>query len=268
MFLMAVHETYTCQDCGFEFTDGDENFFYNPDTHEIVVFVLLFSTVGISDGSKIKGHIFESYCKHCDKFIKTFYIDTTDCPQYNSEEIIDIVKAGIKNSLKKIKNETITKINEINEIKSRKKYTIEKKPYFMTADTMNHLTELSQEEQEMFLEGKEDIYVNFIELEDCDYSANIQDFDSEKEAIEYCKSQAYRKFVTKINHEILWRRDYLKKELKYIYHVDYWNFKENTDIDTISCPKCGNEVYKFINADYPCPKCEGKLIITHTICAD
>lgn len=44
-------------------------FFYNSDSHEIVDFVHLFSIVGISDGSKIKGAIIESYCSHCNKFI-------------------------------------------------------------------------------------------------------------------------------------------------------------------------------------------------------
>ena len=140
---MAVHETYTCQDCLFDFTDGDEIFFYKQDTHEIIDFIHLFSTAGISDGSKIKGSILESYCKECNKFIKTFYIENVDCPEYSSEEIIDIVKSGIKNNLKKIKNETIAKIDELKEIKSRKKYKIEKRPNSFAKYLLKNSSDLS-----------------------------------------------------------------------------------------------------------------------------
>ena len=265
---MAIHETFTCQNCGFEFTDSDEYFFYNQDSHEIVEFVHLFSTVGISDGSKIKGTVIESYCSHCNKFIKTFYINTVDCPQYNSEQIIDIVKSGIKNSLKKIKNETMSRVKELNEIKSRKRYKIEKKRGSFPQDALEYLTELTEEEQNKFLEDRLDIYVSFVELEGCYYRVCIQNFDSEKEAIEYCKRHAFENFFDEIDREISWNRNFLKRKLKYLYRVEYWDSEEYSNITTINCPKCGNEVYKFINENYPCPNCEGKLIITNTTYAD
>lgn len=265
---MGCHETFTCQDCGFEYTDDHALFFYKQDSKEIIEFIHLFSTVGISDGSKIKGTIAESYCNHCKKFIRTFYIEKVDCPQYNSEDIINIVEAGIKNCLKRIKNETMTKVKELNEIKSRNKFTIEKKPYSLTPDVMNYLAELSEKEQEKFLEGKEDIYVNYVELEYCDYRVTIQDFNSEKEAIEYCKRHAYGKFIDELDREISWNMNYLKRILNYIYRVEYWNLNEDENISTIPCPKCGNEVYKFIDESYPCPNCEGKLINTQTILSD
>lgn len=266
---MGCHETFACQDCGFEYTNDHARFFYKHDSKEIIEFILLVSTVGISDGSKIKGTIVESYCKHCNKFIKTFYIEQVDCPQYNSEEIINIVETGIKNCLKRIKNETINKVNELNEIKSRNKYTIEKKPYSLTNDVvMNYIAELSGKEQEKFLEGREDIYVNYVELEYCDYTVTIQDFGSEKEAIEYCKRHAYENFIETLDREISWNRNYLKRILNYIYRVEYWNFNEDENISTIICPKCGNEVYMFIDETYPCPQCEGNIIKTHIIMSD
>lgn len=112
-------------------------------------------------------------------------------PQYNSEEIIDIVKSGIKNGLKKIKNKTMSRVNELNEIKSRKKYKIEKKHSSFAQDTLKYLTELTEEEQNKFIGDSMDIYVSFVELEDCYYKVSIRDFDSEKEAIEYCKRHAF-----------------------------------------------------------------------------
>ncbi len=178
------------------------------------------------------------------------------------------MKSGIKNGLKKIKNKTMSRVNELNEIKSRKKYKIEKKHSSFAQDTLKYLTELTEEEQNKFIGDSMDIYVSFVELEDCYYKVSIRDFDSEKEAIEYCKRHAFGNFTDTIDLEISWNRNYLKRFLKYIYRVDYWDFQENDDIPTIDCPKCDNEVYKFINADYPCPKCKGKLEHTETICAD
>ena len=69
---MAVHETYTCENCSFEFTDSAELFFYNHDLNIIEEYVPLVSSVGISDGFEIHGLIHESYCKNCEKYIKTF----------------------------------------------------------------------------------------------------------------------------------------------------------------------------------------------------
>lgn len=133
---------------------------------------------------------------------------------------------------------------------------------------MNYLAELSEKEQEKFLEGKEDIYVNYVELEYCDYIVTIQDFNSEKEAIEYCKRHAYGKFIDELDREISWNKNYLKRILNYIYRVEYWNFNEYENISTITCPKCGKNVYKFIDESYPCPNCEGRLINTQTILSD
>lgn len=265
---MAVHETYACNNCLFEFTDGDEYFFYNQDTHEIEEFTHLVSTAGISDCSKIKGHIYESYCKHCNKFIKTFYITYVDCPLFSQDEIIDIVKSGIKNNLKKIKNETITRNNELKEIKLRKKYEIEKRPNSIARYLLKNLNDLSKEEQNDITEKNSEICVSLVELEGCEYKVAIQDFDSEKEAIEYCKRHAFENFSDEIDREISWNRNFLKRKLKYLYRVEYWDSEEYYNITTINCPKCGNEVYKFINAHYPCPNCDGKLIIIDTIYAD
>lgn len=265
---MAVHETYTCQDCLFEFTDGDENFFYKEDTHEIVEFVHLVSTAGSSRGSKIKGHIYESYCKHCDKFIKTFYITDVDCPLFSKDEIIDIVKSGIKKNLKKIKNETIIRNNELKEIRLRKKYEIEKRPNSFAKYLLKNSSDLSEEKRNEIIEKHSEICVSLVELEGCEFKADIQDFDSEKEAIEYCKRHAFGNFFDEIDRQISYNRNFFKRKLNYLYRVEYWDFEEYSDVTFINCPECGNEVYRFINADYPCPNCEGKLVITQTIYAD
>lgn len=40
--IMGRQETYTCQDCGFEFTEGDRNFFHDYNTNETVDYIHLF----------------------------------------------------------------------------------------------------------------------------------------------------------------------------------------------------------------------------------
>lgn len=194
---MAVHETYTCKDCSFEFTDQESLFFYNHNLNIIEEYTHLVSTAGISRGSKIQGRIYESYCKHCDKYIETYYITYVDCPEYNSEEIIDIVKSGIKNGLKRLKNETITKIEELKEIRLRKEYKIEKRPNSIAKYILKKLSNLSQEEKNEIINRHLEICVKLVELEGCEYKADIKDFDSEKEAIEYCKRHAFGNFLMK-----------------------------------------------------------------------
>lgn len=85
---MGHQETYTCQDCGFEFTEGDRNFFHDYNTNETVDYIHLFFnnwnlTILILIGL-FPNHI----AKYCDKFIKSFYIDYVNCPQHTPEEIV------------------------------------------------------------------------------------------------------------------------------------------------------------------------------------
>lgn len=45
----------------------------------------------------------------------------------------------------------MSRVNELNEIKSRKKYKIEKKHSSFAQDTLKYLTELTEEEQNKFI---------------------------------------------------------------------------------------------------------------------
>lgn len=74
----------------------------------------------------------------------------------------------------------MSRVNELNEIKSRKKYKIEKKHSSFAQDTLKYLTELTEEEQNKFIGDSMDIYVSFVELEDCYYKVSIRDFLKKK----------------------------------------------------------------------------------------
>lgn len=60
---MGHQETYTYQDCGFEFTEWDRNFFHDYNTNETVDYIHLFFQQLESDDSNINRFISESYCK-------------------------------------------------------------------------------------------------------------------------------------------------------------------------------------------------------------
>lgn len=72
-----------------------------------------------------------------------------------------------------------------------------------------------------------------------------------------------------IDYEIKYERERLEKMLNSLYRVEYWDVvDENSGIDAISCLECGNDVYRFINSNYPCPKCDGKVVVTGFIITD
>lgn len=166
---MLTQETYTCKDCGFEYTENDELFHYNPKTQRIEIFIFLRSTAGIDENSEIKGKVRKTYCKHCNKYIRTFYV--TEAPDEDFDIIKNTINKGIENSI-------------------------------------------NYEKERLTKEIYQEIY---------------------------------------------------EEEKNYINRIINLNMKNSTELNIIPCPNCNNEIYEFINPDYPCPKCGGKMEITNTI---
>ena len=108
---MAIEQIFKCSNCDFEFVDLETEFFYNEESFEVEEYVPLILTMRLSIGSKIRGFVKKSYCKHCDKFIKTFYINEVYYEDYNPEEIINILKFGLKKKLENITNSNKEDIN-------------------------------------------------------------------------------------------------------------------------------------------------------------
>lgn len=121
---MGEEVIYTCEGCGFEIIEDFPLFYYDSDSNSVVEYILLMLTAGIDRESKIKGRVIETYCPHCNKFLKTYLIDEITCSDYDSKEILRIIKEGIDNRLKNLKVETKHRINELNQIKDRKKCII------------------------------------------------------------------------------------------------------------------------------------------------
>ena len=94
---MATQETYQCKNCDFEYTEEGTLFYYDSEKHTTETFLHLFSTVGIADDSEIKGYTHETYCNHCNKFVRTYYV--TEYPGDDFHTIKDLILNGIERSL-------------------------------------------------------------------------------------------------------------------------------------------------------------------------
>lgn len=92
--LMIRLKNYKCENCGFKFNSHFWDFYFDENNNETVEFLRFFQE-GLDNHSRIKGTIIESYCKHCNKFIKTYL-----CYQYpydlDEETVSNIIKSGIK----------------------------------------------------------------------------------------------------------------------------------------------------------------------------
>lgn len=181
---MAIIETYTCKECGFEYTEKGTSFFYDKETQTTRDYMLLFSTTELDADSEIKGEVQETYCKHCNKYIRTYYV--FESPKDDFDNIKKIIANGIENRIK---------------------------------NTKEQLDKVIKEKDEYQIEMYQDIY--------------------EKE----------------------------KSYLTRIVHINEHN-ENKSELDTILCPNCNNEIYEFINPYYPCPKCNGKMELTEEINMD
>lgn len=110
---MAIIETYTCKDCGFEYTEEGRSFFYDQETQTTRDYMLLFSTSELDGNSEIKGEVQETYCKHCNKYIRTYYI--FESPEGKLNNIKKIITQGIEKRIENIKEQLDNVIEEEDE---------------------------------------------------------------------------------------------------------------------------------------------------------
>ena len=223
---MAIVNEYHCDECGLELSDDGRLFYYDDKSQECIDYLLLMSTVQLADGSRIKGDVNEIYCKDCDMIMRVYTIREVD----DIENPCDIVEQGIKNRISHYKN----KVKELEKIKERETYTIEK-------------------------DGDE-YYIEFPEFEDCCYYGEDE---SEKDAIENAKME----FHIEIDEQI----ERLRNKINLRYLVidqsdmprDYYNQSEK-----VSCPECGKEINKYIIPGMPCPKCGNEYFFCFSTCYD
>lgn len=231
-------DRYKCDECGFELEDWSVHFFYDSKLKVTRDYVLVFKTVGLSKGSKIKGYVDETYCWNCEKFVRIYRIIEKD----DVENACELVEQGIQNYI----DNKLIEINKLKEIKKREEYTIKKiiPPYY----------------------DKHYYKVTFPELND--KNTYISDYElDEDDVIEKALDGFHKQMDMLINDNL----ERYKKDIGANYIVldesnkSYMDFNPS---EKVTCPECNVNINKYVNEKNPCPKCGGVLSLTDTIYFD
>lgn len=218
--------TYTCYNCGFYLSESYVSFAYDSDSGNFYEIPM----DNPPEDFKIKGYVLETFCRHCDKFVKTYLI--THCENCEPEMAVDLVKQKISESLEVTLE---SKIDKLNEIRKRREFVIEKYNTFVRYYSAEFPREKFQ----------------------YSYKDGLSDNEIEMDVIE--------KFDNLINRRISFVTEEHEKEHNKIHNVldistpdlksQFWHF------DFITCPECGEYTPKSIHDGGPCPKCGDKLMV-------
>ena len=92
---MGSETYYTCLNCGFEHVSGGkDNFFFDEESNKVKEYMLLMRTAEWLPEYNIGGYIEATYCKSCQKKVKTYVI--TETGNYSDNEAQSLVKEAIK----------------------------------------------------------------------------------------------------------------------------------------------------------------------------
>lgn len=150
---------------------------------------------------------------------------------FDGENMVQKVYQGIKNNLEAYAD----KIKELKDIKNREKFSIEK--------------------------SDEIFFINFYELDSCGHMELMDSSKTEEEIIENALKMFHKTIDSQIN---LLEGEYQKESQIIKVVVDSGELTG----EFVRCPECGNEIYKCVSDETPCPNCGGKLICIDTIIWD
>lgn len=111
---MGYMIVYNCSECDFELVYNTRLFYYDADLRETIDYTFCKATVDWEKKSEIKGEIIETYCSHCNKYVKVYTI--LKVGSY-SKEAYELIKEGINNNV----NKKIEELQELIENEERKK---------------------------------------------------------------------------------------------------------------------------------------------------
>lgn len=230
---MAIVNECICADCGLELVDDGRLFYYDSDLEQTIDYLLLMSTVGWGDTSRIRGKVTETYCSRCDKHIRIYSIREIIGEVENPCRIIE---KGIARRI----STHLERLNELNEIKKREKYELIQKE--------NHYEVL------------------FPEFESLHFSYSYFPQMTKEEAIE----DALKSFHEEIDGELESLTEKYKraeKALSLVIDERDRPYDDDDALEKISCPECGSKISKNINYT-ECPRCGGNNLMYSTICYD
>ena len=226
---------FRCINCGLEFVDDGALFYYDDKLKQTIEYILVMSTVGCNEGSKIKGRASGTYCGDCKKHLKVYVIE--ECAEDISNPC-EVIMDGIKNRAA----EYPRKISELKEIRKNPNYTFEPNEY-----------------------GAYTLKVP--EFNDFQFT-NISNPEwSEKKARKY----VFDEFYDEIDESIKYYEEVYEKHLNSIYLIIDKSDDSEYDyhsLDKIHCPECHKEIYKDIHHGSSCPNCDFPLIGGSTMDVD
>ena len=101
---------YKCGECDFELVYCTRLFYYDADLRETIDYTFCKATVDWDKKSEIKGEMIETYCSHCNKYVKVYTI--LKVGSY-SKEAYELIKEGINNNANKKIEELQAQLNQI-----------------------------------------------------------------------------------------------------------------------------------------------------------
>lgn len=283
---MSCRKYYRCENCGFAYIDIDYYFCFKDETGVIEKYESLFSTVHYADGSVMRGHVLQSYCKNCNKTV-SIYQTGRGGTLFTRESTIDFLKEFIPRKKEKlVKTSSLLKdlmgllqldvsLNKLNDYLEKhdrdlyykinlddyltenafesmdfhlKDYVKEDSIKLLNRKRPNHNYLYDLSDKELINLHSSDIYLKSLYEDLSDYINELSASDLDMDSL-----------CSDISKKIEYASNDLKRIEKEIPCINYYGdeFNITLDGDEIGidvCPHCGEETYKI--APYtPCPQC-------------
>ena len=219
---MAQITEYECMYCGLELADDGRSFYYDDESGQTVDFLLLMSTVGCDEGSRIRGRAGETYCGDCGKYLKVYVIEECAGDISNPREL---VMEGIRNRVEEYQR----KIAQLKEIRENPDYTFERDEsgfYILKVPGFNHFQ----------------------------YSNLLNPEWSEKRA----RKCLFDEFHERIGKSIRHYEGLCDRHSDSIYLILDKSAGSEYDcgsLEKVHCPQCGREINMNFHHGMACPRC-------------
>ena len=257
-------------------------FCFRADTGFIEKYESLFSTVGYSDGSILRGHVIQNYCNHCDKIV-SIYQTGRGGSLFVREPTIEFLREFIPKRLEKLLKTSVILDNFINMLQDneslvelRKFLAVHDEDLYYKVDLNEYMGEKAFESMDFNINdyigdglksGIEGDDLKIIpDLTGGNYDlaslyADLSNHVNGLRASDLNRSDLYRDIRMKFR----WISDDIREIEREIPLINYLGDEFNVtldgeEIDDGVCPICGEEFYE-IGPERPCPKCGDRMEI-------
>ena len=285
---MSCRDYYTCKSCGFRYTDVHYYFCYRADTGVIEKYESLFSTVGYSDGTILRGHVMQNYCNHCDKIV-SIYQTGRGASLFKRDATIEFLREFIPKRKDKLLKTSVILDNFIGMLQENESL-VELRKFLQVHD------------EDLYYKINLDEYIGEKAFESMDFNMNdyIEDVLKSTPGIAgddlkiipdltgkgYDLASLYADLSKHVNglsasdlnrsdlyRDIRRKFDWISDDMREIereiplinYLGDEFNVTlDGEEIDDGVCPVCGEEFYE-IGPESPCPKCGDRMEINRVL---